>query len=446
VDAVSLIPSFGNVALNVVAFIIALSIIVAVHEYGHYIVGRLTGIHAEVFSIGFGKVLWSRTDRRGTRWQVAAVPLGGYVKFLGDANAASAGADGEVVSRLSAEELRHTMSGAPLWARAATVAAGPAFNFALTVLLGAGLLVAIGLPKEQPVVAELYSLPAGTGDLRAGDEIVSVGGVAIAGWKALNDAADAVPHAASLTYEVKRDGTVVTVTGPTLYPPRIASVSPGTAAASAGLKPGDVIETINGTPVSTFDEIKPRVSEGAGAAMALGIWRDGQRVDVTLTPKITDMPAAGGGFETRYLIGIGGDFFFAPATRAVGPWEAVTSAARQGWFVAKTSLSTLGHVVTGAISSCNVRGAITIAETSAHAVSLGLADFVWYIAALSTAIGLINLFPVPMLDGGHLVFYAFEALTGRPLPERVLNFAVSIGLVIVLGFMMFGLSNDLFCP
>ncbi|MCY1125388.1 RIP metalloprotease RseP [Frigidibacter sp. RF13] len=445
-DAVGLIPSFGNVALNVVAFIVALSIIVAVHEYGHYIIGRLTGIHAEVFSIGFGKVLWSRMDKRGTRWQVAAIPLGGYVKFLGDANAASAGTDGEVVSKLSAEEMRHTMHGAPLWARAATVAAGPFFNFALTILLGAGLLLAMGIPKEQPAVAVLYALPGGVGGLLPGDEIVAVEGTAIADWKALNAAADSVPHEATLTYEVKRDGSVVAVDGPALYPPRISNVSPGTAAASAGLKPGDVIETINGTKINTFDEIGPRVREGAGAAMTLGVWREGQRLDITLTPKITDTPKEGGGFETRYLIGIGGDFFFGPATRAAGPWEAVQSAARQGWFVAKTSLSTLGHVVTGAISSCNVRGAITIAETSAHAVSLGPADFIWYIAALSTAIGLINLFPVPMLDGGHLVFYAFEALTGRPLPERVLNFAVSVGLVIVLGFMMFGLSNDLFCP
>ncbi|WP_284163100.1 RIP metalloprotease RseP [Frigidibacter sp. SD6-1] len=445
-DAVGLIPSFGNVALNVAAFIVALSIIVAVHEYGHYIVGRLTGIHAEVFSIGFGKVLLSRMDKRGTRWQVAAIPLGGYVKFLGDANAASAGTDGEVVSKLSAEEMRHTMHGAPLWARAATVAAGPFFNFALTILLGAGLLLATGIPKEQPVIAELYALPGGAGDLRPGDEIVSVNGKPVADWNALNAAADAVSREARLTYEVKRDGATITVNGPALYPPRISNVSPGTAAAAAGLKPGDVIETINGASISTFDEIGPRVKEGAGAAMKLGVWRDGQRLDIALTPKITDVPAEGGGFETRYLIGIGGDFFFAPATRATGPWEAVSTAARQGWFVAKTSLSTLGNVVTGAISSCNVRGAITIAETSAHAVSLGPVDFIWYIAALSTAIGLINLFPVPMLDGGHLVFYAFEALTGRPLPERVLNFAVSVGLVIVLGFMMFGLSNDLFCP
>ena len=154
-----LIPSFGGFAFTLLAFVVALSIIVAIHEYGHYIVGRWSGIHAEVFSLGFGPVLLSRVDRRGTKWQVAALPFGGYVKFLGDANAAS-GKDGAAVDALDPAERRRSMHGAPLWARAATVAAGPIFNFILSILVFAGVMVFSGQASTDPVVGDIRPMPA----------------------------------------------------------------------------------------------------------------------------------------------------------------------------------------------------------------------------------------------------------------------------------------------
>jgi regulator of sigma E protease len=419
---------------------------VAVHEYGHYIVGRWSGIQAEVFSLGFGPVLWSRTDRRGTRWQVAAVPLGGYVKFLGDANAASAGADEATMERLSPEERRHTMHGAPLWARAATVAAGPVFNFILSFFIFAGYIWTGGIATDRPVVAELHALPGGSGDIRSGDVILAIAGQETPDWNALNDVSERLPATAALDYEVERDGTRIAVTGPALMPPRIAQLEPQSAAFAADLRAGDVITAMDGEPIAVFDDIRTRVTEGQGQPVILGIWRDGQVFDVGLTPKVTDVPAAGGGFETRYLIGLYGDLFFTPATRPARLGEAVSGAASNIWSVMSTSVSALGHVVAGAISTCTVRGPITIAKTSGFAAVQGLENFVWFIAALSTAVGLLNLFPIPVLDGGHLVFHAYEWATGRPLPERALNLALSVGLFVVLSFMIFGLSNDIFCP
>ena len=443
---IDLIPQFGSLFWTVAAFVVALSIIVAIHEYGHYIVGRLSGIHAEVFSIGFGRPLFARTDRHGTRWQIAMIPLGGYVKFLGDANATSAGADEATLSRLSDAEKRHTMHGAPLWARAATVVAGPLFNFLLSILIFTGVYLVSGVARDEPVVGSLVSLPGGTYDLRPGDMIKAVDGKPTPDWDTMMEVVDSLPPKVPVDYLVTRGGAEMTVPGPALYPPRAAGVSPDSAALAAGIKTGDVVLAMDGVPVAAFTEIKDRVAAAEGKPLKIDLWRDGQTFSVTLAPKITDLPKADGGFETRYLIGLQGGFFFSPEVRPAGLGEALKGAVDQTWFVARSSLSALGHILTGAISTCNLRGPISIAETSGQAASQGVNDFIWFIAVLSTAVGLMNLFPVPMLDGGHLVFYTWEWATGRPLPEKVMNFAVSIGLFIVLGMMVFGLTNDLFCP
>ena len=444
-DPVGLIPSFGNFIYTAVAFIAALSVIVAVHEFGHYIVGRWSGIQAEVFSLGFGPAVWSRVDKRGTRWQIAALPLGGYVKFLGDANAASAGVDTETMAHLSEDERRHTMHGAPLWARAATVAAGPVFNFILSLIVFAGFFMAIGAATERPTIDATYILPAGTGDLRAGDEIVAVAGIPTPDYEALSKAGEAVPAMATLDYTVRRDGAEIAVSGPALLPPRVAGVLPTSAAQEAGLARGDVILSANGQPLAVFDDLRRVVTEAGGKPVALEVWRDGKVTALTLTPRKTDDQMPDGTFQTRYMIGVAPDLFFSAATRSVGPVEAVKVSAAQIGSVMTSSLNGLWHIVTGAISSCNLRGPITIAKTSGAAASAGLQDFIWFIAALSTAVGLLNLFPIPMLDGGHLVFYTYEWAAGRPPSARITNGLMLLGMLLVLSFMALGLTNDLIC-
>lgn len=445
-DAVGLIPSFGGFLWTLAAFVVALSVIVAVHEYGHYIIGRLSGIQAEVFSIGFGPRLWSRMDRNGTRWQISALPFGGYVKFLGDANAASASADERTLARLSPAEIRRTMHGAPLWARTATVLAGPAFNFIFSILVFAGIFLWQGTATDRPEIGKLLEMPGSSYDLRPGDLILSVEGFDTPDWTEAMKAVDSLPSKDRMSYVVERGGEKLTVTGPALYPARAAGVSPGTAAYDAGLQAGDVILSIDGAPVNVFSDIQAKVKAAAGRPIALKIWRSGSQFEVTLTPKSTDLPKADGSFETRYLIGLNGSFFFDPVTRQPGPWEALTGAAGQTWSVVSSSLSGLSHIVTGAISSCNLRGPLSIAETSGQVASQGATDFIWFLAVLSTAVGFMNLFPIPMLDGGHLVFYTYEWATGRPLPERALSLLVSAGLIAVLALTVFGLTNDLLCP
>lgn len=444
-DLFSLLPDFGSLAFTILAFLVALTVIVAVHEYGHYIVGRWSGIKADVFSIGMGPVLASRVDRHGTRWQIAAYPVGGYVKFAGDANAASGGADENALAELSAEDLRHTMPGAPLWARAATVVAGPVFNFILSTLIFAGVLMGTGVATDPLSVAKVKPVPGIEGVLLPGDEVLAIAGNDTPELSKFYDFITNLPNTAEVEYRLRRDGQEVIATGRHPYPALVGSVTPRSAAIDAGLIAGDLIVTVDGKPVATFESLRDIVVAGDGAAMTLGILRDGAQIEVTLTPRRQDLPKAEGGFETRWLIGITSGMIFEPATRTPGVFESLKNGADRVIYIVNSSLSGLWHMITGAISSCNLSGPIGIAQVSGQAASQGVVSFIAFIGMLSTAVGLLNLFPIPVLDGGHLVFFAYEAVTGRKPSDRAMNALLIIGLSLVLFLMVFGVTNDLFC-
>jgi len=449
-DILSLIPQFGGLIYTVAAFVVALSVIVAVHEYGHYIVGRWSGIHAEVFSIGFGPVLWSRVDKRGTRWQVALLPFGGYVKFLGDANAAS-GKDTEAMDEISAkspEELRRTMHGAPLWARTATVAAGPVFNFVMSILVFSLIFWSQGVTKEPLTVGSLKPLPGTVQELREGDVIIAIAGIPVPDFDeagAWAEFTEKLPVQPVLDYTVIRDGQTINVSGPWLFPPLIQQVAPRSAAMDIQLAPGDVITKVDGEPIFAFEQLKEKVETSNGRVLLLDVWRDGTELEFALAPRRTDEPQPDGGFKTHWRIGIVGGMMLEPATEPAGLWVSLQGGVKQTGRIIEGSLSGIWHMVTGAISTCNMSGPIGIAETSGAMASQGAQSFIFFIAVLSTAVGLLNLFPIPALDGGHLVFYAYEAVVGRPPSDRVFQILMAIGVSLILGLMIFSVSNDLFC-
>ncbi len=444
-ELIGSIPLFGGFLFTLIAFIAVLSVIIFIHEYGHYIVGRWCGIHAEVFSMGFGPVLTSWHDKRGTRWQLAAIPFGGYVKFLGDADASSR-ADPDAVAAMDADTRARSFPGAKLYKKALTVVAGPVANFLLSSAIFTSVVLFSGLATETPTIGTLKPLPESTNNLRQGDVIQSVNGVVISDYAGLyNYARDPNNIGKDQEYQVARGDEVLVATGPFPLLALVDNVQPQSAAMAAGLEVGDLILEIDGQPISAFTELQNKVSASGGQEMTYNIWRDGEMLEITIAAKVVDMPSADGGFEQRTLIGITGGLFFEPATYTPGLGSALGLGIGQTGQIITGSLNGLWHMVTGAISACNLQGPVGIAKTSGDAASQGLASFVWFIAVLSTAIGMLNLFPVPVLDGGHLVFFAYEAISGRPPSERAMHLMMSFGLFLIISLMVFAFANDFFC-
>lgn len=368
-----LTSSAGNILSALPPFLLVLTIVVFFHELGHYLVGRWCGIKAEVFSVGFGPELIGRTDRHGTRWKLSLIPLGGYVKFLGDENAASQ-PTGSGVSGLSEAERAASFPAASLWRRAATVAAGPVANFILAIVIFAVMFSINGRMIADPVVAR---------------------------------------------------------------------VQPASAAEAAGILPGDVFVAIDGVEVEIFDDVQRYVTARPEVPMTISLERDGAIVDVTLTPARTEITDNFGNKMEVGRIGVitsddAGNF----RVREYGPLEAVGEGVAQSWYIVTRTVDYIGNIITGREKADQLGGPIRVAKYSKDMSTIGIGALIQLAAVLSVSIGLLNLMPIPMLDGGHLVFYAIEAVRGRPPGEVAQEWAYRFGLSVVLALMLFATWND----
>jgi len=354
-------------------FLFVLTIVIFFHELGHYLVGRWCGIGAKVFSVGFGPELVGFTDRRGTRWRLSAVPLGGYVKFVGDMNAASAGATDE--DDLTEEERRQAFHTKSVWRRAATVFAGPAANFILAVVIFAFVLALFGRTVADPVVAEL------------------------------------------------RDGG---------------------AAQEAGLEVGDRFVSLDGRPVSSFSDVQRYVAPRAGQPIDMVVERDGAEIALTITPERLEIEDRFGNQIEQGIIGVVNNPELGRyRVETYGPVEAVGLGFQETWYVIARTGGYLAGVVTGRENADQIGGPIRVAQVSGQVATLGFVALLNLTAILSVSIGLLNLLPVPILDGGHLLFYAYEAVRGRPLSETAQEYGYRIGFALVLGLMVFATWNDI---
>ena len=442
------IPQFGSFTMTLVAFIVALSIIVAVHEFGHYIIARWSGIHADIFSIGFGPKLISWIDRRGTCWQVAIIPLGGYVKFAGDSDFFSSRGT-ENLSELEKTELRKTLHGAPLWARTITVAAGPIFNCVMSTIVFAFFYMSDGEVKMPLTVGAINNLPNGSYDLRAGDQIVGFSDGQ--DFLSIDDDPsilrfDQLPNVEIMKYQVVRNGQSMIIEGPNLFPSYVETVVPLSAADDIGIRPGDVIVAVNKEPIFSFSQLRDIVTSSTGRSLQLEIWRDGKVTEVMISPKRNDEPSSEGGFSPEWRLGIVGGMAFAPEAVSIGPGESIWKGLQTTGMIIEGSLSGLFHIISGAISACNLSGIIGIAEATGSMAEQGLGSYLWFIAVLSAAIGLVNLFPIPVLDGGHLIFFAYEGITGRKPNEKIFGLLTTMGLIFVVGVMIIAILTDIVCP
>ncbi|TIO07865.1 RIP metalloprotease RseP [Mesorhizobium sp.] len=372
----SVFSTEGFLLGTLVPFLFVLTVVVFVHEMGHYLVGRWCGIGVKVFSIGFGPELFGFNDSHGTRWKLCAIPLGGYVKFVGDMNATSSQPNSEEIEKLTDAERKVAFHTQPVWKRAATVVAGPLFNFLLTIAVFAVLFSAYGRPVMEPMVAE---------------------------------------------------------------------VTAGSPAARAGILPGDRFVSVDGSKVQTFSDVQRLVSGRGGDTITFVMLRDGKEVTVTAAPELMEQQDGLGNKVKVAVIGVvNNQEFGQPRLITYSPVGAVGAAVEETGYIIQRTGHFLRRFVVGREDKCQLGGPIKIAKMSGQAAKLGFEWLVQLVALLSVGIGILNLLPIPPLDGGHLLFYGVEAVIRRPVSERMMEMGYRAGLLLVLGFMGFVFWNDLF--
>lgn len=355
----------------VVPFLVLLTVLVFVHELGHYSIARWCGVRVEVFSIGFGPELFGFTASSGTRWKVSAIPLGGYVKMFGENQ--PAGERNDAKSRLSEEQRSVSFHHKPLGQRAAIVFAGPFANYLFAIIILAAMFTFYGQPTS---------------------------------------------------------------------PTNVGKVLPNSAAEKAGFQPGDIIRSIDGAEIERFQEIQQKVRIAPGETLIVTVERTGRRMDLTVIPEVVDHTDRFGNKQRIGRLGIQGTATEQVMVRydpVTSTWKAVVESV----VLTKSIFKAVGQIITGARGTDELGGPLRIAKVTGDLYQVGI-DWVLTLAAiLSLNLALINLFPIPMLDGGHLMFYAFEAIRGRPLGERVQEYGFRIGIALVLALMVFVTWNDL---
>ena len=361
----------ASVSSWILPFLIMLTVLVFVHEMGHFWVARRCGVRVEVFSIGFGPEIFGWNDRNGTRWRFSAVPIGGYVKMFGEQ---ASGADVNVEAPVISESERaESFAAKTLAQRSAIVFAGPAANFVLAVVLLAGMFMVVGQP---------------------------------------------------------------------FTPADISAVQPGSAADKAGLEPGDVIVAINGTEIERFEQVVSIVQIAPGQSLEIEVERGGRRVVLNAVAGFHEFEDRFGNTQTIGRLGVsrgGGDRKLVRHDPATAVWRASVETV----VLSGRILDFVWQMITGTRTTKELGGPIRIAQMSSDMWQLGIESMIMFTVALSINLGLLNLFPVPMLDGGHLLFYFFEAIRGKPLGERTQEYGFRIGIVMVLGLMVFATWNDL---
>lgn len=435
------------------SFLVVLSILIFIHELGHYFLARILGVGVERFSIGFGPKLVGWTSGR-TDFRISAIPLGGYVKMVGD----EPGAD------LPPEDLPLSFTHKPVWRRMLIVAAGPVFNLLLAVVLLWGLVFWYGLPVMEPVVGEVTpDSPAFSAGLRTGDLVLSVDGRPVDSWEEITKRVRRASPDQALVFEIERSGgrrqvAVFAVSmefpdalGGTerrmgigaspFVPSTIGFVKEGFPASAAGLRPGDRVIRVDGQPTPTWSAMAERIQATGGGLLKLDVERQGEILSLTLQAREESFDDGMGGRVTRHVVGISPE----PYTRAMHPgfFGAMVEGTRQTAEIARVTGLALVRMVRGSLSKDNLGGPIMIAQMAGSEARKGIGNLLAFIAVISVNLALLNLLPIPVLDGGHLLFYTIELVRGKPVGIRGREIAQQVGIFLLLSLMVFAFYNDI---
>ena len=448
-----------SILWNLAAFIIALGVLITVHEFGHFWVARRCGVRVERFSIGFGKALWRRTDKSGTEYVIAMIPLGGYVKMLDER------------AEPVAPELRHyAFNNKTVGQRAAIIAAGPIANF-LFAIFAYWLVFIIGVPGVRPVVGEITpNSIAAQAQIQPGTELKAVDGIETPDWDAVrlqlvskigdehttlsvaqfgsNQRQDKTLDLRHWAFEPDKEDPVSSLgmrpRGPQIEPV-LSEVQVNSAASKAGLQAGDRIVKVNGQSLTQWMTFVTLVRDNPDTPLALDIERQGSSLSLTLTPDSKQVNGKAEGFAgvVPKVIPLPDEY---KTVRQYGPFSAILEASDKTWQLMKLTVSMLGKLITGDVKLNNLSGPISIAQGAGMSAEFGIIYYLMFLALISVNLGIINLFPLPVLDGGHLLFLAIEKLKGGPVSERVQDFSYRIGsilLVLLMGSCTFNVFSRL---
>ncbi|HBH6855868.1 TPA: sigma E protease regulator RseP [Citrobacter freundii] len=444
-----------SILWNLAAFIVALGVLITVHEFGHFWVARRCGVRVERFSIGFGKALWRRTDKLGTEYVIALIPLGGYVKMLDER------------AEPVAPELRHyAFNNKTVGQRATIIAAGPIANF-LFAIFAYWLVFIIGVPGVRPVVGEITpNSIAAQAQIQPGTELKAVDGIETPDWDAVrlqlvakigdehttlsvaqfgsNQRQDKTLDLRQWAFEPDKEDPVSSLgirpRGPQIEPV-LSEVQVNSAASKAGLQAGDRIVKVNGQPLTQWMTFVTLVRDNPDKPLALDIERQGSSLSLTLTPDSKQVNGKAEGFAgvVPKVIPLPDEY---KTVRQYGPFSAVLEASDKTWQLMKLTVSMLGKLITGDVKLNNLSGPISIAQGAGMSAEFGVIYYLMFLALISVNLGIINLFPLPVLDGGHLLFLAIEKLKGGPVSERVQDFSYRIGSILLVLLMGLALFND----
>ncbi len=462
-------------------FLFTITLVVFVHELGHFLAARFFGVRVESFSIGFGRAIAGFNDRYGTHWKIGWLPLGGYVKFWGDEGVSST-PDHEKIDRASAAERAGSFHHKALYQKAIIAVAGPVANFILALVILTGLFLIYGDFVTSPQIGRVAKdAPAEKAGLQVGDVVVSIDGHPVREFQDIVENVS-VGDGNPLTFRVRRGGEELAIVvtpgqiekpdifgkkhrdtgigiGPVI-PGEVKSVSPDSPAARAGMIAGDIVGDVKGKPLKTFADLANALKESDGKPLILGVFREKtetnpdpkrrasrEYVEVKLTPDAVANPAAGPDEIVSQAAGFQAVVQGAPQSVVqvrFGPLEALDRAVGMIRYIVVKTLDFIGMLLTGRGDYQQLSGPIGIAQVSGQVlVEFGIVPLINLAAVLSISIGLLNLFPIPMLDGGHLLYYGIEAVRGRPLGERAQELGFRIGFLFVVGLMLFATWNDL---
>ena len=417
----------------------AFGVVIFVHEFGHFIMARLNRIDVSVFSIGFGPRIISFQDKKGTEWQFAIIPLGGFVKFVGDENIASIKTQGNIPVG-TPKNAQFDM--APLFSRFSTVVAGPLANFFFSVLIFSLVFLIQGISVEEPVVGKVNEFYESNYDLKVNDQILKVEDKKVASFSDIFSHMKK-PNSEMSKFTIKRGDLEKEIELPYLLQPIVEAIEPLSAASLSGLEIGDVFLTIEGKKLSNFNDLREKIINSEGKVMEITIFRDGKILEKVIQPVLSPIEDRDGNFDTIYRIGVAGGPIFYPRKKTPSFWKALLMGAEATKGVIMASFKGIKGIISGQVDPKHLSGPVGIAHAVSDSIKSGLVAFLSLVAIISTGIGFVNLLPIPILDGGHIILLMYEYIFRTKPTKEIIRFSMIFGLVLLLSLLMFTTFNDI---